>query len=129
MGIAKMCTNGYWAVDGVPIYVPSEDGISIDHDNIVSSDSGRMEDGSMHITWVRRDVVKVSLTYKEMTGAEVEYMRSLMQGKEFKFTYYDNGTKTIDAYCGKNTYSQQNLALHASEGGKYKDFKINVEEM
>lgn len=129
MGLAKLCTNGYWAVDGVPIYVPGENGVSIDHDNIVGPDSGRTEDGTMRITWVRRDVVKVSLTYPELTGAEVEYMRNLMQGKEFAFTYYDNGIRTINGYCGKNNYSQKNLALYAAEGGKYKDFKINVEEM
>ena len=129
MGLAKLCTNGYWAVDGTPIYVPSAGGVQIDHDNIVGPDSGRVESGKMHIDWVRTDVVKVSLTYDELTGAEVEYMRNLMQGKEFEFTYYDNGVKTIQGYCGKNTYSQQNLALYATEGGKYKGFKINVEEM
>lgn len=129
MGLAKLCTNGYWAVNGTPIYVPSESGVQIDHDNIVGPDSGRVESGKMRITWVRTDVVKVSLTYEELTGAEVEYMRNLMQGKEFEFTYYDNGIKTISGYCGKNTYTQQNLSLYASEGGKYKGFKINVEEM
>lgn len=129
MGIAKLADNGYWAVDGKPIYVPSESGVSIDHDNIVSSDSGRVESGKMHINWVRRDVLKISLTYDCLTGAEVEYMRDLMQGKEFQFTYYDNGVKTIPGYCGKNTYTQENLSLYKSEGGKYKDFKINVEEI
>lgn len=129
MGIAKLCTNGYWAVDGHPIYVPSESGIQIDHDNIVGPDSGRVESGYMHIDWVRTDVRKVSLTYEILTGAEVEYMRNLMQGKVFDFTYYDNGIHTMEAYCGKNTYTQQNLALYKAEGGRYKGFKINVEEM
>lgn len=129
MGIAKLCTNGYWAVNGTPIYVPSESGISIEHDNIVSSDSGRVESGKMHITWVRRDVRKVSLTYKRITGAEIEYMRELMQGQEFQFTYYDNGIKSFDGYCGKSSYTQKNLSLHPDEGGEYTDFKINVEEM
>lgn len=129
MGLAKLATNGYWAVNGTPIYVPSKNGISIDHDNIVSSDSGRVESGKMHITWVRRDVRKISLTYEYLTGAEVEYMRNLMQGQEFTFTYFDNGIKTMEGYCGKNTYTQENLKLYETEGGKYKDFKINIEEM
>ena len=129
MGYAKLDTNGYWAIDGTPIYVPSKGGVQIDHDNIVGPDSGRVESGKMHIDWVRTDVRKVSLTYDYLTGAEVEYMRNLMQGKVFQFTYYDNGVQTMEGYCGKNTYSQENLSLYSTEGGLYKGFKINVEEM
>ena len=57
------------------------------------------------------------------------YMLDRMQGQEFTFTYYDDGTKTITAYVGKCSYKQHNLTLHASEGGLYEDFKINVIEM
>ena len=129
MSLARLDTSGYWAVDGTPIYVPAADGIQVDHDNIVSSDSGRAESGYMKITWVRPDVRKVSLTYDKITAEAVEYMRNLMQGKVFEFTYYDNGVQTMRGYCGKNTYTQSNLALYRSEGGLYKGFKINIEEM
>lgn len=129
MGIGKLDTAGRWAVNGTPIYVPSMDGVTYDHDNIASSDSGRTEDGTMHITWVRRDVRKVSLTYNYLTGREVEYMRDLMQGREFTFTYYDNGVKTMNGYCGKCSYSELTTALFPEDGGIAKDFKINVEEM
>lgn len=129
MSLARLDTDGYWMVDGNHIYVPSAGGVQIDHDNIVGPDSGRVESGVMHIDWVRTDVRKVSLTYDEITAEAVEYMRGLMQGKEFTFTYYDNGIQTMQGYCGKNTYTQENLALYRSEGGKYKGFKINVEEM
>lgn len=112
-----------------PIYVPSADGVTIDHDNIVSSDSGRVENGQMHITWVRRDVRKVSLTYKMISGAAVAYMNDLMQGKEFTLTYYDNGIKTMQGYCGKNSYSQHDVGENAADGGTYYDYKINIEEM
>ena len=127
MSIAKRATNGWWAVNGTSIYVPTD--VEIDHENIVSSDSGRTESGKMHITWVRGDVRKVNLTYKYLTGAEADFMLGLMQGKEFRFTYYDNGLHTISAYVGKCSYKQHNLALHSSEGGLYTDFKINIIEM
>lgn len=126
---AKLCTNGYWAVNGSPIYVPSEDGVKISHDNITSSDSGRSEDGKMHITWVRRDVAKIELTYEQITGDAVDYMQNLMQGKEFTFTYYDNGVKTISGYAGKSSYQQHNLGRYKKHGGLYKGYSINVVEM
>jgi len=126
MAIGKM-SDGSWAVNGTPIYEPSQ--VDFDHDNMVSSDSGRVETGEMHITWVRGDIRKVNLTYKVLTGAEVAYMVDLMQGKDFTFTYKDNGLKTIHAYTGKCTYSSHTLSRYADEGGIYTDFKINVIEM
>ncbi len=116
-------------VDSSHIYIPSPD-IQIQHTNVASSDSGRTEDGVMHIDWVRRDVVKVNLKYSSITGAEVAYMLNLMQGKEFQFKYYDLGQiKTISAYCGESSYSKYNDTLYESEGGMYTDFSINVIEM
>ena len=127
MAVAYLDTRGYWAVDDKPIFVPSE--CEVGHDNIVTSDSGRMESGVMYISWVRSDVRKADLTYKYMTGADVEFMLNLMQGKTFKFTYYDNGIKTMDAYVGKCSYGLKDLSVYTEEGGLYKDFKINVVEM
>lgn len=127
MGLCKICKNGYWAVNGTPIYVPTS--VTISHDNITAPETGRTESGKMRIVWVRRRVVKVELAFDLITGAEVEAMSTLMQGQEFSFTYYDNGIKTIDAYCGRDSYTQRNLSRYPDEGGVYKDFKINVEEM
>lgn len=127
MGICKIDTHGYWKVDGTAIYVPSS--IVIENDNIVSSDSGRAESGLMYINWVRPTVRKVKLTYEKITGLEVAFMHDLMQGKEFTFTYYDNGIKTMSGYCGKDSYTQHNLGSYVNEGGEYRDFTIDVIEM
>lgn len=127
MGICKICTNGYWAVDGTPIYVPTS--VTIENDNIVSSDSGRVESGRMYISWVRPTVRKIKLTFEKITGFEVAYMHNLMQGKEFSFTYYDNGIKTMDAYAGKDSYTLTNLSVYPGEGGLYTDYTIDVIEM
>ncbi len=119
-----------WTVDGLPIYRPPENGINISHDNIVAPKSGRDEGGYMHIIWVRPDIVKVSFSYEKLTGNQVNRLVSLMQGKEFVFTYEDNGVKkTINAYCGKISYDQKNLKNYAEEGGVYENVKVNVVEI
>lgn len=129
MGVAKLDTQSRWMVDNTEIYIPAPN-IKIEHTNVASADSGRTEDGIMHIDWVRRDVVKVNLVYNAITGSELAYMMNLMQGKEFTFTYYDMGaTKTISAYCGESSYSKYSDAHYTSEGGLYTDFSINVIEM
>lgn len=126
MGLLSRCTNGYWTVNGTPLYVP--DSVSIENDNIVSPDTGRAESGVMKITWVRRTVRKVILRFNHLTGNEKSFMHDLMQGREFTFTYYDNGIQSMEAYCGRDSYDQVNLSNYAREGGEYKDYVIDIIE-
>ena len=94
---------------------------------MAGSDSGRAEDGIMHIDWVRRDVRKVYLKYAMMTAAELNTVMSLMQGKEFTFTFRDMGTtQTMNAYVGESKYSLYSYS--ATTGEIYKDVEIHVIE-
>lgn len=98
MGLRKLDNTNSWKVNGDPIYIPDA-GVVVEFNSIVGEDSGRDESGYMHIFWLRRDIRKISLTYSLMTGAELEYMRKLMQGAEFTFTYVDEtGTNSMEAY-------------------------------
>ena len=127
MGILKLDTEGRWAVDGHPIYPPSD--IEYDHESAVSNDSGRLEDGYMWKRWVRSDIRKINLVYKTLTGEEKDYLLGLMQGRDFTLTYYDNGVRVIDSgYVGKSNYKGYSARRYAAEGGVYTDLKINVVE-
>lgn len=134
MAIAKRDDGSNWAVsfDGgstwTGIYVPAPN-IKYEHTNVASSDSGRTEDGRMHINWVRTDVRKVNLVYNSISGNEKDIMMNLMQGKEFRFRYWDNGPKEFDGYCGESNYEAYSSVHRANEGGIYTNFSINVIEL
>ena len=99
----------------------------MEHSNITGSSTGRDESGLMHIDWVRRDVVKVYLTYQLMTASELQYMINLMQGKEFTFTYRDRGsTKTASCYVGETSYEFYSYGLNNEE--LYQNVEIHVIE-
>lgn len=126
MGLRKLDTTGRWKVNGDPIYVPDVDG-SVLHSSIASESSGRTEDGVMHIEWLRTDIFKQGLKYALMTGEELEYMLSRMQGKVFRFTCpHGTSTKTVEAYV-----AETNATLYTEFQGVliYKDVAINVIEM
>lgn len=133
MAIAKLDNGTNWAVsaDGTnwtPIYVPAPN-IKIEHTNVASADSGRTEDGVMHINWVRRDVRKVNLMYNAISGNEKDTMESLMQGKEFYFRFKDGAVvKEFYGYCGESSYQYYSSAHYSSEGGIFTSFSINVIE-
>lgn len=72
-------TKGYWAVNGTALYKPQ--GCEITHENYVGSNSGRTEDGVMHIDWLRRDLRKVTIKYNAMTGNEMDELVGACSGQ------------------------------------------------
>ena len=91
-------TSNY-TVDGTQIYEPQlQVGETIE--SLVDGNSGRTDDGVMHMSWIRTKIRKFSLQYNLMTAAEYEYMKNLLLGKTFVFGYWDKGEiKTVNAYC------------------------------
>ena len=124
--MAKLDTAGEWKVNSSPLYVPSA-GIRVEHTNLAGSSSGRTEDGIMHIDWVRRDIRKVNLQWKVLTGTELNYILGLMQGKEFTLTFKDRGiVQTMSAYSSESSYTYYSAALGEDI---YTDVSINAIEM
>lgn len=124
--MAKLDTTGMWKIDNSPLYVPSA-GIQVSHTNLAGSSSGRTEDGIMHIDWIRRDIRKVHLQWKVLTGSEMDYVMGLMQGKEFTLTFKDRGkVQTMRAYSSESSYTYYSAALGEDI---YTDVSINAIEM
>ena len=124
--MAKLDTAGEWKVNDKPLYIPSA-GIRVEHTNLAGASSGRTEDGVMHIDWVRRDIRKVNLQWKVLTGTELNYILDLMQGKEFTLTFKDRGiVQTMSAYSAESSYTYYSAALGEDI---YTDISINAIEM
>lgn len=124
--MAKFDPQNRWKVGDSPIYEPSA-GISIQHENLAGSSSGRTEDGIMHIDWVRRDIRKVGLKWLKLTQDELDYIIDLMQGKEYVFTFVDRGQVcTMNAYSSNCSYT---LLTYAYGKSIYTDVAINVIEL
>ena len=124
--MAKLDTAGEWMINNNHLYVPSA-GIKVEHTNLAGSSSGRTEDGVMHIDWVRRDIRKVYLQWKVLTGTELDYILNLMQGKEFTLTFKDRGrVQTMRAYSSDSSYTYYSAALGEDI---YTAISINAIEM
>lgn len=115
-----------WMVGDKPIFEPSA-GVTIQHENVAGSSSGRTEDGIMHIDWVRRDVRKVGLKWSVMSQDELNYTVALMQGQEYVFTFIDRGAvQTMNAYSSNCSYT---LKSYAFGEPIYTDVSINIIEL
>ena len=126
MGICKLSENGCWAVDGKPIYVPST--FNVKNNSVLSSDSKMAESGVQYLTWIRRKRRIIKITYDFISSEEVAVLNELMQGKEFDFTFYDNGIQTVRAFAKSDTYNPHRLNVYPEFGGLYKNYTIDIEE-
>ena len=127
MSIGKL--SSHWKVNGTAIYEPAPD-THILHTSISSAASGRTEDGYMHNTWVRTDMVKVNMVWKALTGLEVQNLVTLMQGKEFTLTFYEFGTeRTAEVYVAEVNYDKHTDALYTEEGGICINVSANAVEL
>ena len=125
MVINKFDPNNRWMVGDTPIYEPSA-GVTIQHENIAGSSSGRTEDGIIHIDWVRRDIRKIGIKWSVMSEDELNYIIDLMQGKEYQFTFPDRGQlNTIDAYSSNCSYT---MLTYKDGEAIYTNVSINVIE-
>jgi hypothetical protein len=93
-----LTSKGHFKVNGKEFAAKA---IKVGFESLSGSDSGRTEDGVMHINWIFRRIRKVEITMPPCTSEEVSELLSLVQGQEYSLTYFDpleNKEKMIGVY-------------------------------
>lgn len=109
-----------FAVDGQPLLTPDAD-VELSEQDLDGASAGRDEGGFMHRVVVRHKVRTWSFTYSLLTEQELQYLRSLFEGKAtFRFSF-DGGETT--AYCARRSVS-----LHDRAHGLYKALWFDIIE-
>lgn len=71
------------------------------YDSLATSKSGRADDGTMHITWVRQNIRKLEITMPPMKASQLDNLLSAVSGKKYNMTFYDPRTAsevTVEMY-------------------------------
>lgn len=79
--------------------------LKTNYESLTAEDSGRTDDGVMHINWVFRKIRKVEIEMPPMTSSEVSSLLSEVQGQEYELTYFDildNNERTIRVYTSNS---------------------------
>lgn len=88
--------------------------IKVDYDSLISDDSGKTDDGVMHIYWVFRKTREVTISLPPSTGAEVSNLLSKVQGQIYNLTYFDpleNEERTLQCFTTKSSVSMYSGVL------------------
>lgn len=111
----------------VPLYEPKYEGVEYNHENLATTSSGRTQHGVMMLDFIQQDIVKVGLSWGYLMEDEVRYLKTRLQGKKFKFRYYDCGEmKEMYAYCGKLSYTMVTSNYQGTGLALYKDISANI---
>ena len=100
-----LTSKGHFKVNGTEYKAQS---IKVNLESLASEDSGRTDDGVMHINWVLKKIRKVFIEMPPSITADIAPLLSAVQGQTYSLTYFDpldNAEKTITAYTSKGSSS------------------------
>ena len=98
-----LTSKGHFQVNGTEYLAKS---IKVDLESLASEDSGRTDDGVMHINWVLKKIRKVQIELPPSTADVFAPLLAAVQGQTYSLTYFDplaNAEKTITAYTSTSS--------------------------
>lgn len=98
-----LTTQGHFIINGDKEF--SAKSLRVGFESLAGEDSGRTDDGVMRINWIFRKIRKVEIEMPPMTSAKVAELLGLVQGQEYRLTYYDpldNVERTIEVYTSNS---------------------------
>lgn len=82
--------------------------LKVEYDSLATAKSGRADDGTMNITWVRQNIRKVEIVMPPMKMAAMSTLLSAVSGKKYNMTFHDprtNAEETVQMYTS-NAHGQ-----------------------
>lgn len=98
-------------------------------DSLAQENSGRTEDGKMHIYWTRSRMRKFEITLKPSTTDEIAKVLSLVQGTEYDLLIYDmllDKEIVVHCYTSNAAGSVYSGVIY---GGLWQDVKFSAIEV
>lgn len=98
-----LTSKGHFKVNGKEYVAKS---IKVDLESLASEDSGRTDNGVMHINWVLKKIRKVQIELPPSTPDVFAPLLNAVQGQIYLLTYFDpmdNSEKTINAYTSTSS--------------------------
>ena len=104
--------------------------IAVNYESLASDESGRTDDGAMHIYWVYRKLRKIEIELPPTSDrTQLSNLLALVQGQEYYITYWDpltNAERTSHVYTSNSQSDMYNGVLY---NGVWQGVKFNAIEL
>ena len=121
-----LTTKGHFKIDNTQFLAKN---INPKYDSLATENSGRTDDGIMHITWVRPNLRKYEIEMPPCNASEASAILSRVQGKVYNLTVFDvksNAEVTIQCYTSN---SQADCYSGVLYNGLWQGLTFNAIEM
>ena len=103
--------------------------LKITYDSLAKANSGRSDDGTMVINWVRKNIRKIEIEMPPMKPAALHYLLIRVSGKKYDMTFYDPRTAeevTVQMYTSNSNGECYSGVLY---GGLYQGVQFSAIEV
>lgn len=103
--------------------------LKVTYDSLATSNSGRSDDGTMHITWVRRNIRKIDIEMPPMTMSALSSLLTAVSGQTYTITIHDpkaNAEQNISVYTSNSEGECYSGVLH---NGLYQGVQFSAIEV
>lgn len=121
-----LTNKGCFIIDGTEFVAKS---ITLSFDSLATEDSGRSDDGVMHIFWIRNKLRKWEIEMPPCTAAEAYAILSKVQGQIYNITIWDlstNSEQTVQVYTSNSNGDCYSGVLY---NGLYQGIKFSAIEI
>ncbi len=98
-----LTTKGHFRINGNEFAAKT---LNPKYESLADENSGRTDDGVMHIYWVFNRIRKIEITMPPCSTADAASVLSKVQGKTYSLTYFDileNQERTITVYTSNSS--------------------------
>lgn len=103
--------------------------LKITYDSLATSNSGRSDNGTMNISWVRKNIRKVEIEMPPMTMSALSSLLSAVSGQTYNITIHDpksNAEATFQVYTSNTQGECYSGVLH---NGLYQGVQFSAIEV
>lgn len=103
--------------------------LKVTYDSLATSNSGRSDNGTMNITWVRTNIRKVEVIMPPMKMADLAALLAAVSGQKYNMTFHDPRTNTevtVQMYTSNATGECYSGVLH---NGLYQGVEFHAIEV
>lgn len=103
--------------------------LSITYDSLATAKSGRADDGTMNISWVRKNIRKVEVVMPPMKPAQLKTLLAAVSGQIYNMTFHDirtNAEVTVQMYTSNSKADCYSGVLY---GGLYEGVQFSAIEV
>lgn len=120
-----MYTYGNVVAGGVEFPVQK---MIVEFESLATPDSGRTDNGEMHVEFIRERIRKIKCTLPPMTQEEVARALDAVLGKKYYLDYIDpiHGLHTVHVYTSTGSAELYNARIH---GGLWTGITFNAIEL